>query len=265
MQTMDQGLRNVQKQTQPSRSPLLTLPRQSASTPASRPPVCNVCFGFGWVRLDVPFGHPQFGQVERCACMKAEDARRLQRLCGLTDSERGLRLDMIDAGGRPGTSQMLRACVEFRESPDHMVTLWGGVGNAKSMALQATVNELVERGVEAVYITAFDLISHIRETFNAKREVVSEGAYERLLRFERVRVLAIDELDKVRVTEWALEQITDLMDKRYRLSLDGQAGTLIAMNSNPADQPEWIASRLLDGRNVVIHNADADLRSALKG
>ncbi|MBI5933285.1 MAG: ATP-binding protein [Chloroflexi bacterium] len=233
--------------------------------PASRPPVCSVCGDAGWLRLDVPFGHPRHGQLERCACKGVEDAQRLQRLCGLTASERSLRLDMIEAGGRPGTLQMMRACIEFREAPSGILTLWGGVGNAKTMALQATVNELVERGVEAVYITAFDLFSHIKEAFNARKEVVDESAYGRLSRFERVRVLAVDEFDKLRVTEWALEQITDLVDKRYRLGLDGQAGTMLAMNSNPADQPDWIASRLLDGRNVVVHNADTDLRSALKG
>jgi DNA replication protein DnaC len=233
--------------------------------PANKQPVCSICNDIGWLRLDVPFGHPRHGQLERCACKGVEDAQRLQRLCGLTAAERHLRLDGIDAVGRPGTAQMLSACIAFRESPAGIITLWGGVGNAKTMALQATVNELVDGKVEAVYMTAFDLISHIRDAFNAKREVISEGAYERLLRFERVRVLAIDELDKVRVTEWALEQITDLVDKRYRLGLDGKAGTMIAMNSNPAEQPEWIASRLLDGRNVVVHNADADIRSALKG
>jgi hypothetical protein len=58
---------------------------------------------------------------------------------------------------------------------------------------------------------------------------------------------------------------TDLVDKRHRRGLDGTNGTLIAMNTDPALQSDWIASRLMDGRNQVVHNTDADLRPMLKG
>ena len=58
---------------------------------------------------------------------------------------------------------------------------------------------------------------------------------------------------------------TDLVDKRHRRGLDGTNGTLIAMNTSPALQSDWIASRLMDGRNQVVHNTDADLRPMLKG
>ncbi len=160
---------------------------------------------------------------------------------------------------------MLKACRSFVEDPVGILTLWGGVGNGKTMCLQAVVNELIERGVMSIYITAFDLFSHIRDAFNARREVVSESAYNRLGRFERVRVLALDEMDKVRPTDWMQEQLTHLIDKRHRHGLDGKNGTLIAMNTDPALQSDWIASRLMDGRNRVVHNTDADLRPMLKG
>lgn len=227
--------------------------------------MCDVCGGVGWLRPDVPIGHSLFGKTVRCGCKAQEDAERLQKLSGLTSSERKLRLSDIETGERPGTLKMVTECRYFVNEPHGIITLWGGVGNAKTMALQAVVNELVECGLEAVYVTAFDLISHIRAAFNANREVLSDDAYYRLVRFETVRVLAIDEFDKVRVTDWVMEQLTDLIDKRYRLGLDGQAGTLIAMNSDPTNQPEWIASRLLDGRNTIVHNADLDIRSVLKG
>ncbi len=159
---------------------------------------------------------------------------------------------------------MLKACRSFVENPAGILTLWGGFGNGKTMCLQAVVNELIQRGVTAVYITAFDLFSHIRDAFNPRREVVSESAYNRLERFEDIRVLALDELDKVRPTDWLSEQLTDLIDKRHRRGLDGKHGTLIAMNTDPASQNDWIASRLMDGRNRVVHNTDADLRPGLK-
>ena len=188
----------------------------------------------------------------------------MAKLSGLTEKERKLRLSMFTTGGRPGTTAMLKACHSFVKDPVGILTLWGGVGNGKTMCLQAVVNELIERAVMSVYITAFDLFSHIRDAFNAQREITSESAYNRLLRFEKVRVLAIDELDKVRPTDWMLEQLTNLVDKRHRRGLDRTNGTLIAMNTDPALQDDWIASRLMDGRNQMVHNTDADLRPVLK-
>lgn len=212
--------------------------------------------------MDLPVGDPNFGKLQRCSCKAEEDVARLRALSGLHGTELGIRLSDIDVSAGLGAARMVAACREFIAYPVGILTLWGGVGNAKTMALQGVVNEL--QSVGAVYVTAFDLLSYIRSAFNAKREVLDDDAYSRLCRFERVRILAVDEFDKVRVTDWVAEQLTDLIDKRYRGGIYGEIGTLIAMNSSPEEQPDWIASRLKDGRNRIVHNADADLRPVLK-
>lgn len=156
---------------------------------------------------------------------------------------------------------MVSACKEFLAYPFQIVTIYGGPGNGKTMVLQAAVNQSVEAGRRAVYVTSFDLISYIRAAFNSQdKKVIDEDAYSRLRRFEEIEILAIDEFDKVRMTEWVQEQITDLIDRRYRLALEGQAGTLIAMNGDPANLPDWIYSRLRDGRNQIVNNTDNDVR-----
>jgi DNA replication protein DnaC len=226
-------------------------------------PVCEVCGGVGFVRLDVPVSDPRFGKLMRCPCKAQEDALRLQRLSGLTDVERKLTLASIGTAGRPATAAMVQACADFLLSPFGSLTIHGTSGNAKTVALQACVNALVSVGVEAVYITAFDLIGYIRDAFNEKKEVKSESAYDRMVRFGTVSFLAIDELDKVKQTDWIIEQITDLIDRRYRLGQDGKAGTMIAMNGDPRDLPTWIYSRLSQG--VIVENNDSDLRPHLRG
>jgi DNA replication protein DnaC len=218
----------------------------------------------GWIRSDAPFGHPDFGKMVRCACQATHDAERLQRLSGLSDREQSIRLDDIDSTGGVGTQNMVAALRRFIQTPAGIVTIYGTPGNAKTTGLQAAVNELRLLGIEAVYVTLFDLVSHIREAFNASdRTVKSESAYDRLCRWEAVRVLALDEFDKVKhQTDWVLDQITDLIDKRYRTGLDGTTGTLIAMNDHIADLPGWIASRLQDDLNQVVENLDPDMRSS---
>jgi DNA replication protein DnaC len=228
--------------------------------------MCNICKDTGFTRVDVDPGHPQFGKLIRCECKAREDAARLNRLSGLTETERRIRLDNIVTDGLEATAAMVIACQRFINNPRGILTIHGGPGNGKTMALQACVNAMLDRNIEAVYVTAFDLLSHIREAFTQDRQtrlltVSDENAYNRLRKFERIPVLAIDELDKVKVTDWVLEQLTDLIDRRYRMADDGKGGTLIAMNAPVDDQPSWIASRLK--RFIVIHNADEDMRPEL--
>jgi len=221
-----------------------------------------MCGDIGHYRLEVPYGDPRFGKLFRCPCKGQEDAERLQRLSGLTNTERLITLDQIETGDRPGTLAMVDQCREFIHHPYGMMTVWGGSGNAKTMALQAVVNHFINANTEAVYVTAFDLISYIRSAFikTDKNDLqINDGsAYQRLIRFEHVRILAVDEFDKINVTAWVQEQLTDLIDRRYRLAQDEQAGTLIAMNDDPRNQPSWIYSRL--AQNTIIHNADSDMR-----
>jgi DNA replication protein DnaC len=228
-------------------------------------PTCNLCDDVGFYRYDVPFGDPRFGRLIRCSCKATEDAHRLQRLSGLTDFERSQTLDQISTLNRPGTLAMVQHCKRFIHSPTYIMTIWGGAGNAKTMALQSVVNHFVDQKIEAVYVTAFDLISYIRSAFvkeNGNDLTVNDGnAYQRLLQFERVQILAVDEFDKIRVTDWVREQLTDLIDRRYRLAMDEQAGTLIAMNDDPRNLPDWIYSRL--AQNVIVHNFDSDMRPAI--
>jgi len=213
--------------------------------------------------LEVPVHHPQFGRAQRCACKRTEDNARLQKLSGLSASEQAVRLSDIVTDGA-GTKQMVNAARTFVNEPVGFLTIHGTTGNAKTTVLQGVVNELVEKGMEAVYVTAFDLLGYIRKAFNANKDIVNFDAHDRLKKLECVRVLCIDELDKVRWTEFVEEQITDLINARYRLGLDWSVGTVIAMNAHPESLPTWIYSRLRDGRNVIVENTDGDVRPGME-
>lgn len=246
------------------RSPRQIYLPPDASTSAADPPKCKKCDGVGYLNKYKPVGDPEFGEIFLCDCQLPEVAARAQQASGVRPQEREGRLADIEVRGRPGTALMTEACQEFVRRPAGMLTLWGGVGNGKTMALQAVVNELTASAVAAVYVTAFDLLSDIKQGFNAPRDAGSEDAYLRLKRFEEVRVLALDEFDKINQTTWAMEALTDLIDRRYRFGFDGPEGTLLAMNSDPTGLPDWLRSRLTDGRNRVVHNEDGDLRPALE-
>jgi hypothetical protein len=190
--------------------------------------------------------------------MSASDHERLQAICNLTGSERSYRLSDIAAKG--DTGRMVEAAEVFISAPIGILTLWGRTGNAKTVVLMSVVNECIERNISAVYLTGFDLVSYIKDAFNQE----NESALARMRSFESVTVLCLDELDKVKWTEFVEEQITELIDRRYRLGLGGGYGTVIAMNKDPQTLPIWIYSRLRDGRNTIIENRDADMRPYMR-
>lgn len=33
-------------------------------------PGCKICHGLGWFRYDVEYGHPEFGKLHKCDCVK---------------------------------------------------------------------------------------------------------------------------------------------------------------------------------------------------
>lgn len=215
---------------------------------------CPECDGSGVVVDPLGFGRP-------CPeCEPRRLAERMQAVSGLNAEERAVRLDDIQFTGG-GTDEMIIAARTFLVQPSGILTLWGGPGNAKTMVLQSIVGECLARSVSAVYTTLYDLAGYVREAFRDD----SESSWRRVQRFQAVCVLCIDEFDKIKQTEWVLRELeTAIVDKRYRDGLAGLVGTVIAMNESPDALPVWIASRLRDGRNRIVHNADPDVREGMR-
>jgi DNA replication protein DnaC len=220
---------------------------------------CSICGGLKVIRQEWPLGNPRFGSLDPCPCQSTSIKNQVQVNSNMTSFERAKILEEIVIEGRPGTKMMVDACQSFVLDPIGIMTIYGTCGNAKTDALQAIVNELTNMSINALYVTAFDLVGDIRAA-------IQEGGNirERLRNYENIRVLVIDEFDKVKNTEWVDEQFTELIDARYRKGLAGESGTVIAMNKDPRELSEWISSRLSDGRNRMIENCDPDMRSLLK-
>lgn len=201
------------------------------------------------------------------------DKRRdeFQSISALTADEREYRLTSIVTTGRADTAAMVGACREMVNGQASMLTFWGGRGNAKSNALIATVNEFLDRGVPAIYLPSYDMLNWIQDAFsNQGQNSKSESAYARLEMCKGVRVLAVDELQGSKVTDWRLEQLRNLIDRRWRDGMDGRSFTLFAMNEDPENLEERIFSRLRDGRNrangkpSILLNNDKDMRPLLR-
>jgi DNA replication protein DnaC len=174
-----------------------------------------------------------------------------------------LALSLDDVIGRDGdTRAMIDSVRQAMDWPGGFWTVWGGVGNGKTLILMAVINELREsRGLVGAYVRFKDLLDYIRAGFD---DVTGEGSERQRYEFLRgVDVLAVDEVDKVRLTEYTWEFRTAFFDDRYRMAITGRALTLFAMNSDPAELPDDIYDRMRDGRFTIHHNSDTSFRPAM--
>lgn len=194
-------------------------------------------------------------RCETCHSMRFQV--RLAAASGLLPDELALSLDDVAVNG-PDTAHMVRMARAFAREPWGIWTLWGSYGNAKTLVLQALVNEFRRRGEPAVYMRFGDLLEWIRAGY---RPDAGDDARERYRRLAEVRLLAIDEVDKPRLTEYATEFQTTLLDDRWRYGVeaatDVRRHTLLALNHDPAELPGHIYDRLRDGRfGCFLEDAD---------
>jgi hypothetical protein len=93
-----------------------------------------------------------------------------------------------------------------------------------------------------------DLLDYLRAAYNPdNRELSFDSRWDLLVRAE---VLALDELDEFNTTPWAMERFLRLIDERWR-NMQTRL-TLLATNSALSQLPPKVASRLRDGRALVV-------------
>lgn len=211
-------------------------------------------------------GHPEFGKLTRCPnpAHQAERLDRLAKVSGMMPEEVCRSLSDIKPVG--GNEVALKAAREMLAKPYGWLWIWGGPGNAKSEMLIALVNELNARGDgPAVYTKFTTIVDYMRDAFSEKKKRQSDpdtdlGYVARFERLKAVKVLAIDEMDKVRDTPFVQDFRFDFLDERYRQGIYGKTVTLFASNSDPStlDDPIW--DRVRDGRFKVVENKAASAR-----
>jgi len=191
---------------------------------------------------------------------RAARVARLAQISGLLPEELALTLDDVAANG-VGTAGMVSVARQFVADPRGILTLWGGYGNGKTLILQAIVNEFRTRhNIVGTYVRLYDLIEYIKAGFSDR---ATEDARTRYQRLKELPILAIDECDGPRLTEYAEEFRRAFFDDRYRLATAGHAHTILALNCDPATLPGDLYDRLRDGRFTIHHNTDPSMRPAM--
>lgn len=86
--------------------------------------------------------------------------------------------------------------------------LWGGVGTGKSFLAGCIANALMEQEVPVRMTNFARIMNELNSSFSGRNAVVD--------RFCRYPLLIIDDFGMERGTEYALEQVYNIVDSRYR-------------------------------------------------
>ncbi|GAP63129.1 hypothetical protein ARMA_1552 [Ardenticatena maritima] len=232
-------------------------------TPAQRD-VCPICKGAGFVRKDVPPGHPLFGRAIPCTCKRTEllQKRRstIERFSAL-----GLLKHMTfetfhpdGIGLQPHQRQSLRLaydiCRQYAERPRGWLVLLGNYGCGKTHLAAAIANERLKRGEEVLFFVVPDLLDYLRAAFNPNNEETQDE------RFEQIRtapLLILDDLGTHAATPWAQEKLFQIFNYRY----NAQLPTVVTTNHALDEIESRIRSRLEDqSLSQIVHIKAPDYR-----
>lgn len=177
-------------------------------------------------------------------------------ISGLDSNERGWRVDYIrDMIGKENALSAAYNLLAQCPEPVGVITLFGDYGRGKTGLLKSLTAQFTLAGVTARYCRAADMLSEIRGTYG---ENTSEDTEQAILnRVGSVRFLAVDEVDRIPSTDWAMSTMMLILDTRY--ARRDRCATVIATNQHPDElgqQWGYLSSRLRDGVRVPIGGDD---------
>lgn len=212
----------------------------------SQKTICPRCRGAGFLRVDVPFGHPSFGKAVPCACKLAErEEKRRQELLELSDlwAFREKTFESFNPnipGGHPCLHEAFEAAYTFAHAPQGWLLLVGPNGCGKTHLAAAVANKMLNDGSVVLFAVVPDLLAHLRATFAPNSTEVYD---QRFSKMKEAHLLVLDDLGAQQSSPWANEKLFQLLNYRYNANLP----TVITANPQGLNTiDERLRSRLGD-------------------
>ncbi|MBI3359666.1 MAG: ATP-binding protein [Chloroflexi bacterium] len=139
----------------------------------------------------------------------------------------------------------LDAAREYADDPQGWLILTGGYGTGKTHLAAAIANYRSRLGHPALFITAADLLDHLRATFSPDSLVRYDKRFDEI---KTAPLLVLDDLTLESATTWAKEKLFQLIDHRYTANLP----TVLTTADTPDDLNPRLATRLLDPAHSVV-------------
>lgn len=223
-------------------------PMDAGGIPEPAPPSeridCPRCGGAGYVRVERPVDHPEFGRAIECGCeasrRAAAERARMRGLSNLGPLY-GRRIAAGEGERLPGFAESCAFADE--ESTERWLVMTGESDDARMRLLAEMANRRLDAGRDALYFVAPDLLDRLRGAYSRDDGVAYAALFEYL---REASFLIVDDLDRTNPTAWAREKIWQLLSDRRKRG----ARTVLALRSASRDPLEL--GRLLDGGDGVL-------------
>ena len=203
----------------------------------------------GFVTLDVPLEHPDFGKAFPCTCQRETlENRRHHRLRALSNldvvADKTFETFQLEL---PNLSEEQLAALRiaydrarrYAENPEGWLLFQGTYGSGKTHLAVAIANYRLARGEQVLFMTVPDLLDHLRAAFGPSSEIEYDDLFERV---RNAPLLVLDDLGAESPTAWAQEKLFQLINHRYLHRLC----TVITTNANLSNLDPRVRSRLVD-------------------
>ena len=188
--------------------------------------VCSICKGAGFVHPALDSGQVDFSRVVPCQCSKGELRKKkteyLQKYSNLGSLSQ-LTFDNLSAKGRAASvisqehfTQVYQAAKAFADSPQGWIVFLGPSGSGKTHLACAIANHRLNSGEPVFYITAADLLDHLRSAFSPTSDTTYDELFEQV---KNVPLLVLDDLTLGSATAWAKEKLEQLLHHRFNAKL----------------------------------------------
>jgi DNA replication protein DnaC len=212
---IDETLKKIATSTSKANTP-------TTSSTSLGDPNCPYCGGVGYLRADVPVGHPNFGRLEICVCRQRDVSQQVrERLYSLSrlDELKGLTFDTFQPRGRKGLGEMQASSLEmafnqayhYAKSLNGWLLLRGGYGCGKTHLAAAIANFAVEMGVPTLFLTVPDLLDMLRFSYDSEDTTFEE----RFTEIRNASLLVLDDFGTQNATGWAQEKLFQIINYRY--------------------------------------------------
>jgi len=180
--------------------------------------VCEKCNGSGYLVLEN-------NSAGECQCLRPSQFARNMKLSGIPlrfwnpdkDVEASLSRYKHTTPVEKDSFAVVKAWVAGVKTSREWLTLYGPVGTCKSYLASALLIELCRKyGATVRFITVFDLLAEIRKEFNSDGSMqafTENGVYDQVC---EVGLLAIDDLGNAKASDFAVDQVSNLIDTRWR-------------------------------------------------
>ncbi|HTK08916.1 MAG TPA: ATP-binding protein [Ktedonobacteraceae bacterium] len=194
------------------------LPETDAFIAPAAKPLCQKCRGAGYLRANVPYGHPNFGKPIACECKEAErKAKRRDQLREMSNLDAFQDSTFQTFNWRqPGVKEAFDSSCRYAQSPDGWLVLIGPNGCGKTHLAAAIANQCLETGSVVLFAVVPDLLDHLRAAFAPTATELYDQLFAKMREAE---VLVLDDLGAQQSSPWANEKLFQLLNYRYNMGM----------------------------------------------